>query len=95
MVLAELNGLAFEPRRLSTGIERKAFLTDPGLRYQFVFTPRRGSWLNQVELFFSVLARRFLKRGDFASATEFEHRLAVYLAAYILHAARSETSSNS
>lgn len=81
-VLARLNGLAFEPRRLRTGTERKAFLTDPDHRYRFVFTPRHGSWLNQVELFFSVLARRFLKRGDFASATEFEQRLAAYLGAY-------------
>jgi hypothetical protein len=81
-VLAALNGLTFEPRRLSTGAERRAFLTDPEHAYRFVFTPKHGSWLNQVELFFSVLARRFLKRGDFASATEFEQRLAVYLEAY-------------
>jgi hypothetical protein len=81
-VLAGLNGLAFEPRRLQTGIERKAFVTDPDHRYRFVFTPKHGSWLNQVELWFRVLARRFLKRGDFASATEFEQRLTAYLEAY-------------
>lgn len=82
VVLAALNGRAFEPRRLSTGAERRAFLTDPDHRYRLVFTPKHGSWLNQVELFFSVLVRRFLKRGDFASAAEFEQRLAVYLEAY-------------
>ena len=81
-VLAQLNGRVFEPRQLSTGVERRAFLTDPSQRYRFVFTPTHGSWLNQVELFFSVLARRFLKRGDFASATEFEQRLVRYLGAY-------------
>jgi hypothetical protein len=81
-VLAGLNGLAFEPRRLRSGIERKAFLTDPDHPYRFVFTPRHGSWLNQVELFFSVLTRRFLKRGDFAGASEFEQRLVAYLEAY-------------
>jgi len=81
-VLAALNGLAFEPKRLSTGVERRAFLTDPEHRYRFVFTPKHGSWLNQVELWFSVLVRRFLKRGDFASAAECEQRLAVYLGAY-------------
>jgi transposase len=41
----------------------------------FHFTPKHGSWLNQVELWFSVLARRFLKRGDFRSAQDFEARL--------------------
>jgi len=81
-VLATLNSLAFEPRRLRTGTERKAFLTDPDHRYRFVFTPKHGSRLDQVELWFSVPARRFLRRGDFASATEFEQRLAVYLEAY-------------
>ena len=81
-VLARLNSLAFEPKRLRTGIERKAFLTDPDHHYRFVFTPKHGSWLNQVELWFSVLARRFLKRGDFASATEFEQRVTAYLEAY-------------
>jgi hypothetical protein len=77
-VLAALNRLAFEPKQLSTGAARRAFLTDPEHRYRLVFTPTHGSWLNQVEL----LARRFLKRGDFASAAEFERRLAVYLDAY-------------
>jgi hypothetical protein len=81
-VLATLSGLAFEPRRLRTGTERKAFLTDPDHRYRFAFTPKHGSWLNRVDLWLSVLARRFLKRGDFASATEFEQRLTAYLQAY-------------
>jgi transposase len=81
-VLAALNRLPFQPKRLKTGLQRRTFLNDPDHRYRFVFTPKHGSWLNQVELWFSVLARRFLKRGDFASATEFEHRLTAYLEAY-------------
>jgi transposase len=81
-VLAELNRLPFEPNQLSTGGERKAFLTDGNHRYRLAFTPTHGSWLNQVELWFSVLSRRFLKRGDFAAAAEFETRLRAYLEAY-------------
>ena len=38
--------------------------------------------MNQVELFFSVVARQFLKRGDFGSIREFEERLGAYLAEY-------------
>jgi hypothetical protein len=38
--------------------------------------------VNQVELWFSVLSRRFLKRGDFASAAEFEQRLTAFLETY-------------
>jgi hypothetical protein len=48
----------------------------------FHYTPVHGSWLNQVELFFSVVARQFLKRGDFGSLAEFEERLWAYLAEY-------------
>lgn len=81
-VLAALNGRPFCPRELQTGRQRRAFLTDPDYGHRLVFTPKHGSWLNQVELWFSVLERRFLQRGDFASPEEFEARLAVFLKDY-------------
>jgi hypothetical protein len=81
-ILAAINGRSFTPRTLRTGPQRRAFLTDPAYPYRFVYLPKHGSWLNQVELFFSVLARRFLKRGDFASAVDFETRLRAFLDAY-------------
>jgi transposase len=80
--LALMNGLPFRPRALRTGAERRAFVSDPGHAYRFVFTPKHGSWLNQVELWFSVLSRRFLKRGDFAGPAEFERRLWAFLTEY-------------
>lgn len=46
---------------------RRAFLTDPARRVRFVYTPKHCSWLNQVEIWFSVLARRVLRRGSFTS----------------------------
>lgn len=39
---------------------RKYLATNPG-RFEFVFTPKHGSWLNLVEGFFSKLARQSLK----------------------------------
>src|SRR5262249_25045907 len=66
-------------RNLRTGRQRRAFLRDPEHQHVFHFTPLHGSRLNQVELFFSVLARRFLKRGDFANAADFEARLLRWL----------------
>jgi DDE superfamily endonuclease len=80
--IAALSNVPFEPRQLQTGRQRKAFLTDATHKHVFHFTPKHGSWLNQVELWFSVLSRRFLKRGDFASPTEFEQRLSAFLEAY-------------
>jgi len=42
--------------------------------HPFHFTPKHGSWLNQVELWFGVLVRRFLARGNFPSVEDFEKR---------------------
>ena len=59
--------------------QRSTFLTDPDHDHIFHFTPIHGSWLNQVELWFSTLARRWLKRGDFASPEDFVARFASLL----------------
>lgn len=80
--VAEKSGIPFISKSLSTGQQRKTFLSDPDHVHQFHFTPLHGSWLNQVELFFSVLSRRFLKRGDFSSAKEFEERIEQWLEVY-------------
>jgi hypothetical protein len=49
---------------------REAFLSDPTHRIRFVYTPKHTSWLNQVEIWFSILARCLLKRGNFKSSAD-------------------------
>ena len=41
-----------------------------GGRFHFHYTPLHASWVNQIELFFGVLARRSLRRKSFSSAAE-------------------------
>ena len=48
-------------------------------RIRFVYTPRHASWLNQVEIWFSILSRRALKRASFDSLEALEKRLAAFI----------------
>lgn len=80
-VVAELSGLEV-PEGLKTAKARRQWLGDGAHKHVFHFTPVHGSWLNQVEMFFSVLSRKLLRRDDFASAEAFSQRLREWMAWY-------------
>ena len=81
-LVAEWCDIPLDAKTLRRGKERRAFLSDPTHKHVFHFTPKHGSWLNQVELWFGVLGRRFLAQGDFRSAEDFEARLRQFLDDY-------------
>jgi len=54
---------------------RKQFLSDPEHRLRFIYTPKHASWLNQVEIWFSILVRRLLTRLSVKSTTELKEKV--------------------
>ena len=54
---------------------RKRFLHDPAHRVRLVHTPKHCSWLNQVEIWFGVLSRKVLRRGNFTSVEEMKTKM--------------------
>jgi hypothetical protein len=59
---------------------RAKFLPYTGHRIRFVDTPRHCSWLNQIEMWFSILVRRVLKRASCKSTAELRQRILEFIA---------------
>ena len=61
---------------------RKAFLVDPSHRIRFVYVPKHTSWLNQVEIWFSILVRRVIRRGNFTSKADLREKVLKFIDYY-------------
>jgi transposase len=61
---------------------RAAFLSDPTHRIRFVYIPKHTSWLNQIECWFSILMRRFLKRSNFISTDDLKQKILEFISYY-------------
>jgi hypothetical protein len=51
-------------------------------RWSFRFTPKHASWLNQIEIFFSILYKRLLKHGAFTSEADLAEQMLAFIETY-------------
>ncbi len=64
---------------LASVATRKAFLTDASHRIRFAYKPKHTSWLNQIEIWFSILVRRVIRRGSFTSAEDLREKILAFI----------------
>ena len=59
--------------------ETRRYLATVPNRFEFIFTPTHGSWLNLIETFFAKMAKTFLRGLTVSSKAELKQRIKTYL----------------
>ena len=70
--------LILDNLRVHTSTKTREYLLTVPNRFEFVFTPKHGSWLNIVEMLFSKLARTMLREIRVKTVDELKNRIEQY-----------------
>lgn len=65
---------------LQTMKTRQDFLETATHRIRLIYTPKHCSWLNQVEIWFSILSKKLIKWGNFKSKADLKEQLEKFIA---------------
>jgi putative transposase len=61
---------------------RVAYLKDASHKVVFHYTPVHASWLNQIEIWLSILVRKVIRRGSFTSVEDLEAKVLAFIEYY-------------